>query len=180
MSKPKVEKVPSVEDRSLPIFDEFDKITERIRTRAYEFFKEHGFGDGRDLEDWLRAEREVCWPSAELAEDDKTFTLKVALAGFDADDITVTANPQELIVKATEETSAGSEGAEDAETKEQGPTVHWSEFRHENVYRHVTLPAEVDVGKIKAELKDGLLTIAAPKAAVKKPVEKTVEISTAA
>ncbi len=177
MSKPKIEKVPSVEDRSLPVFDEFEKITERIRKRAYEFFKEHGFGDGRDLEDWLRAEREVCWPTAEFAEDDERFTLKVALAGFDADDITVTANPQELIVKAIEETR---DSGEEAEEDEEGPTVHWSEFHHENVYRHVTLPAEVDVDEIKAELKRGLLTIVAPKAAVEKPVEKEVEISTAA
>ena len=58
--------------------------------------------------------------------------------------------------------------------------MHWSEFRHENVYRHVTLPAEVDVNKIKAGFKDGLLTIAAPKAATEKPVAKKVEISTAA
>ena len=101
----------------------------------------------------------------------------MALAGYDTDDITVPANPQELIVKAIEETS---DSGEEARQEEEGPTVHWSEFRHENVYRHVTLPAEVDVDKIKAELKDGLLTIAAPKAAVEEPVEKKVEISTAA
>ena len=174
MSKPTIEKVPSVEDRSLPVFAEFDKITDRIRQRAYEFFKEHGFGDGHDLEDWLKAEREVCWPTAELIEDDAGFTLKVALAGFDADDLTVTANPQELIVKASGESSAA--GEED----EEGPAVRWSEFHHENVYRHVELPAEVDVDKIKAEFKRGLLTIVAPKVAIEEPVEKKVEISTAA
>ena len=79
----------------------------------------------------------------------------------------------ELIVKAAAESSETSEGDDTA------PAVHWSEFHRENVYRHVELPSGVDVGKIKAEFKHGLLTIVAPKAA-EKPAGKTVEISTAA
>jgi hypothetical protein len=32
---------------------------EQIRKRAYELYLEHGCEDGRDLEDWLAAEREL-------------------------------------------------------------------------------------------------------------------------
>ena len=67
----KVRTVPSTEDRSLPIFAEFDKIADRIRDRAYAMFRERGFSDGYDLEDWLSAERQICWPTAELEEGDK-------------------------------------------------------------------------------------------------------------
>jgi len=173
MSQPNIEKVPSVEDRSLPVFDEFDEISERIRERAFDLFRYHGFGDGHALDDWLQAEREVCWPAAELAEDDKEFTLRIALAGFDADDITVTANPRELIVKAEQEERKST--LEDSDEK-----VHFSEFRRENVYRRIALPADADVDKIEAEFKRGLLTIEVPKAPGPKKAAKKVKVSSAA
>lgn len=174
MSKPNIQKVAAVDDRTLPVFAEFDKIAERIRNRAYELFTRHGFGAGNDVEDWLEAEREVCWPATELLEDDDTFELKVALAGFDADDITVTANPCELIVKATQEIR--HEAPEESETSK----VHWSEFRTGDVYRHVGLPVDIDVDKVSARFKRGLLTIEAPKAEETRKAPKHVEISTAA
>ncbi len=34
-------------------------IEEKVRARAYELFNARGREDGRDLEDWLRAEEEV-------------------------------------------------------------------------------------------------------------------------
>jgi hypothetical protein len=36
-----------------------DPITEAIATRAYELFLERGSQSGRDLDDWLQAEREL-------------------------------------------------------------------------------------------------------------------------
>ena len=177
MTKPKVEKVPAAEDRTLPIFEEIEEITERIRNRAYDFFRSHGFGDGHALEDWLKAEREICWPEAELVEGDEGFTLKISLAGFDGDDITVTATPSEIIVKAVQESETPAESSEE----EAPETVHWSDFRYENVYRKVELPIDVAVNKVKANLKDGMLTVTAPKLeSARKPKPKKVEISTAA
>ncbi len=34
-------------------------LEEEIRLRAYELYEERGREDGRDVEDWLRAEEEV-------------------------------------------------------------------------------------------------------------------------
>jgi Protein of unknown function (DUF2934) len=36
-----------------------EKIHEMIRLRAYRFYEERGAEDGRDVEDWVRAEAEV-------------------------------------------------------------------------------------------------------------------------
>jgi Protein of unknown function (DUF2934) len=36
-----------------------EQVREKIRKRAYEFFERRGKRDGRDLDDWLRAESEV-------------------------------------------------------------------------------------------------------------------------
>ena len=83
MSRLIVHKVLNPEDRSLPIFDEFNEIADRIRVRAYSLSKRHGPGEGRDLDDWLAAEREICWPSAELVEDDQVVFLYLCDEAFE-------------------------------------------------------------------------------------------------
>jgi HSP20 family protein len=161
MSKLNIQKVESPKERKLPIFDELEQIADRIRVRAYNLFANRGNGDSNDLNDWLTAQREICWPTAELVESDDEFEVKVALAGFDSKDVTVTATPRELIVKA----SRSKEHKENKKSK--GVKVRWSEFQSNDVYRQIELPSDVDVGKIKADFDQGMLVIEAPKAKVK-------------
>lgn len=171
MSRITVKTVPSTEDRSLPIFAEFDEIADRIRDRAYAMFRDRGFGEGHDLEDWLAAERQVCWPAAELEEEDDEFRLKVALAGFEPREISVTATPHEIFVKAEHESEDESD---------KGARLHWSEFRSNDVYRHFDLPADLQVAKISAKYANGMLTIDAPKAELSRNLPRKVEVSAAA
>lgn len=156
MSRVKVQKIPESSDRSLPIFEEFDTVADQIRMQAYDLFAHRGAGDGHALDDWLAAEREFCWPAAELAESDGQFSLKLALSGFEPKEIAVTATPREIMIKAAHKHErSGGDG--DVELK-------WSEMHSENVFRRVELPAGVDVERISASLKNGLLEITAPKA----------------
>ena len=172
MSKVPVARVPSTEDRRLPIFAEVEDVMKRISERAFSLFADRGFSMGMDLDDWFRAEREICWPAAELSEEDEKFELKVELPGFDPDDISVTANPRELIVKATHE-------FERKEPEKAGrEAIRWSEFRSDDVCRRVELPSDIDVNKVTARFKRGLLTIGAPKAP--EAVSRKVDISSAA
>lgn len=153
MSRVRVQRIVESSDRSLPIFDEFEKIADRIRMQAYKLFAHRGAADGQALDDWLAAEREFCWPTAELAESDGQYSLKVALAGFDAKDIAVTATPHEIMVKAAHKHERSGGEAE----------LKWSEFRSNDFFRRVELPGDVDVGRISASLNNGLLEITAPK-----------------
>ncbi len=170
MAEINVQKVPDAEDRSLPVFGELDRLADRIRVQAYNLFARRGASDGHALDDWLAAEREVCWPSAELIERDKEFVLKVALAGFEPKDIDVTATPREIIVKA------GHEQKTKSADKEEGK-CRWSEFRSKEVFRRVLIPADVDVGNISANLKNGLLEIVAPRAKTGSKTARKVEVS---
>lgn len=177
MSKLDVRKIPTTKDRNLPIFEEFDEIADRIRVRAYNLFQNRGFSEGQDLDDWLTAEREICWPATVLTEKDDEFEIMVALAGFEPEDISVTATPRELFIKASrsDERKASKE--------EKGAHVLWNEFRSNDVYRRIEFPADVNVDKISAELERGMLEIEAPKAKKpkarkKKSVRKKVKVST--
>jgi HSP20 family protein len=172
MSRLIVQKVPTVEDRSLPIFDEFNEVAERIRIRAYSLSKRRGFSEGHDLDDWLAAEREICWPSAELVEEDDFFEVKVALAGFDVEDISVTATPNELIIKAAR--SVDEQDSSDTE----GARVRWSELSNDDVYRHIELPSNIDVDNVTAKFRSGMLEIEAPKADLEEQAHTDIEITT--
>ena len=166
----KIQKVTDIEDRSLPVFGELDRLADRIRLQAYNLFAGRGAGDGHALDDWLAAEREVCWPSAELIERDKEFVLKVALAGFEPKDIDLTATPREVIVKASRKQQSQS-------TEEGEDERRWSEFRSNDVFRRVVLPTDVDVEKVSASLKNGLLEIMAPRAKTTAKSARKVEVS---
>ena len=144
MARIKLDRVTTTEDRSLPIFDEYDRVLERLRQRAYSHFAERGYRHGFDLEDWLKSEREICWPAAEL------------------------------VVKAVHE-SGTHEDDEDEDER-----VCWSEFRRDEVYRRFDMPMTIDVEKVKAELKRGLLEIEAPKAAHPRRKSRTAGVASAA
>lgn len=173
MSKVPVQRVASTEERKLPIFAEVEDVLKRVSDRAFTLFANRGFKTGMELDDWFRAEREICWPAAELSEEETEFVLKVELPGFDPDDITVTANPRELIVKAMRE----FERKEEPE-RAQREAIRWSEFRSDDVCRRVVIPSDIDVDEVRAEYKRGLLTVMAPKLARKKG--RKVDISSAA
>jgi len=162
MAELSVQKVPAADDRRLPIFAEFENLAERIRLQAYNLFSRRGGAAGHALDDWLAAEHEICWPAAQLVERDDAFALEVALAGFESGEVTVTATPREVILKAAHK-------AEKAESKdEKGLNLRWSEFRSNEVYRRVELPSDIEVSKVTASLQNGLLKIVAPKVATKK------------
>jgi len=158
MSDVKITKVPAVEERKLPIFTEIEQLMDSVRKRAYEIFAGRAFGAGAELDDWLAAERELRLPAAALKESDTAFTLEVAVAGFEASEVAVTATPRELIVKAQHK----------FEHKEQGTPkknqTRWSEFRSEELERRIELPETIVVDKITATVHHGMLTVVAPKA----------------
>lgn len=170
MSRLNVKKVPEPSDRGLPIFEEFDRLAERIRVEAYNLFTGRGAIEGHDLDDWLAAERELCGPDVEVAHEKSEFVLSLALDGFEAVDIDVTATPREILIKGEHKTTRTG-GADEARSG-------WSEYRSSGVLRRVELPSAVDVEKITAKLQHGVLKIVAPKTAVEGDATKRIDVST--
>ena len=144
---------------TLPVFKEMESVFDRIRARAFDLSLRRGFGDGHALDDWLAAEREICWATGELVEQEKAVTLSVALPGFEAADISVTATPHQLVVHA----KSRIESQKEQEAK-KGQRICWSEFRSNDVYRQVELPKDIDPQSVAASLHNGLLKIVATKA----------------
>ena len=156
-----MQKIEKTEDRTLPIFQKVDELLDRIQRRAFELFEGRGFVDGHELEDWVAAEREFCWPATELADEEKNYTLSVALPGFEPAQITVTATPHELLVQASAKTERKEEPAK------KGHKIVWSELQRNDVFRRIELSEPINLDKVSATLSQGLLKIVAEKAANK-------------
>jgi HSP20 family protein len=169
MADLEIQRVATTDDRGLPVFGEFDRLVDRIRLDAYNLFARRGSGDGHALDDWLAAERNLCWPAAKLIERKGALVLEVALAGFEPSEISLTATPREIMIKANHE-HARKSSDKDAATR-------WSEFRSDEVFRRVELPSPVDVGQVTASLKNGLLVVVAPLAASSKSTSTKVSIA---
>jgi len=142
--------------QALAIFGEIAKQFEAIERRAFDLFDKRGRELGHDLEDWLQAERDVVRsPTAELVDSGKEFRARLALPGFDAKDVQVSAMPDALVVQAN---TAHTHEAKNAD-------VCFCEFSRNNLFRRLALPTSIDVGKVSASLDKGILQVIAPKAA---------------
>jgi len=134
------------------IFDELNKMPDRIMKRAFEIFDGNGHAFGKDIDDWLQAERELVWkPAIELQEKDNEIHLQIATPGIDPKDIDIEVTPEDILVKA--ETHH--------EHKEDKGEVHVCEFTSGNMFRSVHLPKKIDPDKVKAEFKNGMLSLTA-------------------
>ena len=103
-------------------------------------------------------------PSMNAHESEKEISLSFELPGFNKEDIEVTVDKNQLVVSATHK-----------EEKEEDDK-NWirREISSGHFERRVTLPENVNLDKINAESKNGILTVNIPK---EKAVDKTKKIS---
>jgi HSP20 family protein len=147
------------------IFEEIERLKDQITRRAYDIFTGNGSSIGKDLDDWLAAERELFWkPAIELREKDNEYFVDIALPGIDPKDLEVKVTPDDLLVK-------GETRHEHHDDKEK---VHTCEFQLGSVFRTVRFPKKINPDNVKAEFKNGMLCLTAPLAEEERA--KTVKI----
>ena len=168
MSNVAVQKLENEALKTLPVFEQIEKRIEDVRRRAFELFERRGCELGREVEDWLQAEREVFgWPAAEMIEKDREYELQMALAGFDAKAVQVTASPSAIIVHAQNESVKKTEES----------NVVWTEFASNDVNRQFEMPQPIEVDKTRATLDKGILRITAAKAAAAAKQESIMAVA---
>lgn len=149
--------------RPLSIFEEMDRLMEKVEQRAFELFKGRGSGDGFDMSDWFRAESELVKATPiEVEEKDNEVIVRAEVPGFEAKELSIRAEPQSLSIygKLERKTEA-----------DQGKKQHYSEISTNEVFRNISLPININPDKAIARLDKGVLEITLPKAAPPKLVE---------
>lgn len=164
-------KVPvraAAEVRGLAAFPEIEKLLYRIEKRAFELFSNRGCSLGRELDDWLTAEREMAFvPPAELTETETDFRIGVAVPGVPA---------SRLQVDVLETCIAVEAAAAEQKEEKKGNTI-FSDFSDRKLFRKFELPAKIDPGAVTANLENGMLHITAKKAATEAP--KRIQVAAA-
>jgi HSP20 family protein len=154
------------------IFDRMKDTMDAIARRAFEIFEANGRLFGRDMSDWLQAERELLHPLyLEMSETEEALTVEVEVPGFTEKDIEISVEPRRLTIRGTRET---------ADERKKGTTVY-SERASNRIFRVVGLPAEVDTAStaIKATYDKGILMITLPKVTQTQARQIRVEAQTA-
>lgn len=105
-------------------------------------------------------------PSINVRENDKEIVVTAELPGLEEKDIHVTHSDNELIL----------EGDKKIEKRDPKDTDHIIESSYGSFRRIIGLPATIDLTKIDAKFKNGILTITLPKSEKAKDNVKKVEI----
>lgn len=106
-------------------------------------------------------------PAANVREDDKNYSLELALPGFSKEEITIKFEEDVLTV------TAGHQPKED----EKGPKYTWNEFGYKSKYeRSFQLPETLDADNIGAKFENGILMITLPKKEVQPTAVKEIVI----
>lgn len=100
MANVNVQKIEPNKPAVVPVLEEMRATFDKIRKRAFELFERRGGAPGFDVDDWVRAEHDLFWvPQAELAETENEFKIKVGVPGFEARDLSITAETDEIVIR---------------------------------------------------------------------------------
>jgi HSP20 family protein len=140
--------------------ERMEHLNDTISRRAFELYEKEGRVDGQHLRHWLEAEREILHPvHLKLEDTDGEFVVLAELPGFTASDVEVSVEPRRVIITGKRESK---------EEDKQGDAVYVEQCSDE-IFWTMDLPEEVNVLKVTAMLKDGVLNVQLPKAAATKP-----------
>jgi HSP20 family protein len=136
------------------LFDRADLMLDAIARRAYDIFTSNGSLFGHDLDDWLRAERELLHPvHIHVTESGDALEVKAEVPGFSEKELEINVEPRRVVISGKRETK---------KEEKKGKTVY-SEISSDQMLRVVELPAVVETEKVTAVLKNGMLDITLPK-----------------
>jgi HSP20 family protein len=104
-------------------------------------------------------------PALDVQEDKDKFTIKVEVPGLKREDIDVSLQDDALVIS----------GERTSEKIEEDVEIHRQERLFGKFQRALTLPEPVATDKVKADYKDGVLTVTLPKTEEAKP--KKIDVS---
>ena len=143
---------------SISVWDPFREM-EALLDRYSRSARKSAAGDNRQIEagDWM--------PVVDIAETDNDFIVRTELPGVDKDDVHVNINNGVLTIK----------GEKKSETKDA--KRHRVECAYGSFVRSFTLPQDVDVEKVEAGYKHGILNLTIPKQEKAKPKQIEVKVN---
>ncbi len=116
---------------------------------------------------WEPHEWHIAAPAIDVAEKDDCFEVTADLPGIDAENIEVKASDGMLTIR----------GEKREEKEEKKKTYHRSERHFGSFERSFSLPNNIDLSKITADYKAGVLTVTLPKTAEAQASERKISVT---
>ncbi|MBV6493776.1 MAG: hypothetical protein LDLANPLL_01799 [Turneriella sp.] len=107
-------------------------------------------------------------PSINIRENEKEIVVTAELPGLEEKDINISHSDNELVL----------EGEKKIEKRDEKEQAHIIESAYGSFRRVIGLPATIDLAKIDAKFKNGVLTITLPKNEKAKTNVKKIEVKT--
>jgi HSP20 family protein len=107
------------------------------------------------------------FPLMNVTEDKDRYYVRAELPGLKADDLDISVTGDTLSISGERKLPAEDEKAQ----------YHRREREAGKFSRIVTLPSQIDTGKVEARCIDGVLTVTLPKAEAAKPKQITIKAS---
>ncbi len=106
-------------------------------------------------------------PAVNIKEENDKFVLEMAAPGMNKDDFKVNLDNYQLTISAEQK----------KEKKEKEDNYTRREFVYSSFSRSFTLPKTIDIEKIKADYKNGILALTLPKKEEEAKLTKQIKIS---
>jgi HSP20 family protein len=149
---------------ALTRWDPFRELEEMQQRLSSLLGRRQQLGQGEGKESITVAE----WaPLVDIAEDDKEYLVKAELPEISRDQINVTVENGMLVIS----------GERKLEKEEKGTKFHRIERAYGRFVRSFDLPDDADSEKVKADFKDGLLTVHVAKGEAARPKQIEVKVS---
>jgi HSP20 family protein len=130
----------------------------RLQEEMARLFEDRRFGAGESV-GWT--------PACDVYEDEEAVTLRFELAGVEGKDVDVRFENGVLTLR----------GERKLEKEERRENYHRLELGYGTFTRSFSLPGTLDAERIRAEAKNGILTVTLPKRAEAKPRAIQVKVS---
>jgi HSP20 family protein len=166
MSVASIQRAPTPNALTHSLNDYMSGLYKKISERAFSLFESSGKRNGRDLEDWLKAEAEFLLPvPSDISETQSKVSVRARVSGFTEKDLEIVAEPGRLFIT----------GKAEKRVEEKNETALYSEISANEIFRTISIPEEIDIDKVSAQLKNGVLEISIPKKAPAKKAAATAQ-----
>lgn len=138
---------------------ELDNLRRQMNSLFEEMMHRNRLSSNTGFERWsgfnlLSDQSDLSWsPAIDFKETEQELILKVELPGIEAKDVDIQVSDNLI--------SIAGERQEEKHHKEKGG--YWTELSYGQFQRIVPLPMAIDKNNVKADLKNGLLTLSLPK-----------------
>jgi HSP20 family protein len=163
--------VVKVKTMTPAVLEELEDLRSRRAQRTVELFTDRRRSSGAKLDHGFPARQGVVSrPQTAIAETDTHVEVRVALPGFQSDEVTVFVEPRTITIS----------GRRKKQTPTANEYVKYSDISTGEVFRRLQLPMEVNPDRARAALRDGILSLILPKAGTSDKKEVNAEGPSAA